>query len=167
MLEKINTKKNVNVLSCVQKHDVITTKNLHIVTQQGTRTGPNNPQISKIKDTNFYPDPMKEKQTYKEATHVFQNIARQEDLHNSRPNTINQLIQLVQIDKSISQFIDLLHEIKGTNPEKQTKNICNLNQKDKTDADPLVNLEIEGYHIRQVVLEFGSQVNIMTRDTWE
>ena len=32
MLEKINTKKNVNVLSCVQKHDVITTKNLHIVT---------------------------------------------------------------------------------------------------------------------------------------
>ena len=59
MLEKINTKKNVNVLSCVQKHDVLTTKNLHIVTQQGTKTGPDKPQISKIKDTNFYPDPIK------------------------------------------------------------------------------------------------------------
>ena len=42
-----------------------------------------------------------------------------------------------------------------------------MNQKDKSDADPLVDLEIEGYHIQQVVLDFGSQVNIMTRDTWE
>ena len=64
MLEKINTKKNFNFLSCVQKHDVITTKNLHIVTRQGTKTGTDNPQISKIKDTNVYPDPMKEKKTY-------------------------------------------------------------------------------------------------------
>ena len=35
------------------------------------------------------------------------------------------------------------------------------------DANPLVDLEIEGYHVQQVVLEFGSQVNIMTRETWE
>ena len=51
--------------------------------------------------------------------------------------------------------------------EKQTKNICILNQKDKSDAEPLVDLEIEGYHFWQVVLDFGSQVNIMTQDTWE
>ena len=114
MLEKINTKKNVNVLSCVQKNDVITTKNIHIVTRQGTKTGLDNPRISNIKDTNIYPDPVKEKETYKQATHVFQDIAWQEDIDNSRPNTINQLIQLVQKDKSVSQFIDLLHEIKGT-----------------------------------------------------
>ena len=75
MLEKINTKKNVNVLSCVQKHDVITTKNLHIVTWKGTKTGPDNPQISKIKNTNAYPDPSKEHQTYEEATHIFHDIA--------------------------------------------------------------------------------------------
>ena len=61
----------------------------------------------------------------------------------------------------------MLYEIKCTNSKKQTKNICNLNKKDKGDADPLVDLEIEGYHIRQVVLDFGSQVNIMTHDTWE
>ena len=76
MLEKINTKKNVNVLSCVQKNDVITTKNLHIVTQQGKKIGHDNPIISKIKETNVYPDPLKEKQTYKEATQVFQGISR-------------------------------------------------------------------------------------------
>ena len=51
--------------------------------------------------------------------------------------------------------------------DKQTKNICNLNKKYKSDADPLVDPEIEGYHVRQIVLDFGSQVNIMTRDTWE
>ena len=53
------------------------------------------------------------------------------------------------------------------NTDKQTKNICSLNKKDKSDADPLIDLEIEGYNVRQVVLDFGSQVNIMTRDTWE
>ena len=68
----------------------------------------------------------------------------------------------------ISQFIDLLYKIKhNKNSKKQTKNICSLNQKDKSDANPLVDLEIEGYHVRQVVLNFRSQVNIMTRDTWE
>ena len=55
----------------------------------------------------------------------------------------------------------------NNNTKKQTKNICSLNQKDKSDSDPLVDLEIKGYHVRQVVLDFGSQVNIMTRDTWE
>ena len=62
----------------------------------------------------------------------------------------------------------MLYNIKNKpSMEKQTKNICILNQKDKSDVDPLVDLEIEGYHIRQVVLDFGSQVNIMTWDTWE
>ena len=83
MLEKINTKKNINVLSCVQKHDVLTTKNLHIVTRQVSKTGPDNPQISKIKDTNVYPDPIKQKHTYQEATHIFHDIAQQEDLVSS------------------------------------------------------------------------------------
>ena len=66
----------------------------------------------------------------------------------------------------ISQFIELLYNMKhNNNIEKQTKNICRLNQKDKSDVDPLIDLEIKGYHVRQVVLNFGSQVNIMTRDT--
>ena len=149
MLEKINNKKNVNVLSCVQKNDVITTKNLHIVTRQGTKTGPDNPQISKIKNTNAYPDPSREQQTYQESTHIFHNIARQEDTTNNRPSTLHQLIQIIQSDKLVAQFIDLLHTLKGTNSaEKQTKNICSLNQKEKNDVDPLVDLEIEGYHVR-------------------
>ena len=99
---------------------------------------------------------------------MFKEFARQEAVDDSRKNTVKELIRLVQNDKSVSQFIDLLYNIKhNNNTKKQTKNICSLNQKDKSDADPLVDLEIQGYHVRQVVLNFGSQVNIMTRDTWE
>ena len=83
-------------------------------------------------------------------------------------NTLHELLNLIHKDKSVAQFIDLLHNIKNKNDiDKQTKNICSLNKKDKNDVDPLVDLEIEGYHIRQVVLDFRSQVNIMTRDMWE
>ena len=76
MLEKINKKKNVNVLSCVQKHHTINTKNLHIVIQQGTKTGSDHPQINKIKEKNVYLDPVKEKQIYKDATNIFREFAR-------------------------------------------------------------------------------------------
>ena len=98
---------------------------------------------------------------------MFKEFARQEAVDDSRQNIVEELICLVQNDKSVSQFIELLYNMKHiNNSEKQTKNICSLNQKDKSDADPLVDLEIEGYHVRQVVLDVGSQVNIMTRDTW-
>ena len=46
-------------------------KKIHIVTHQGTKTGSDNPRISKIKEKNVYPNPLKEKQTYKEETSVF------------------------------------------------------------------------------------------------
>ena len=45
----------------MQKHDIINTNNLHIVTQQGTKIGNDNPRISKIKEKNDYPDPIKQK----------------------------------------------------------------------------------------------------------
>ena len=61
MLDKINKNKNVNVLSCIQKHDVINTKNLHIVTRQRTKIGSDNPRISKIKEKNDYPNPATKK----------------------------------------------------------------------------------------------------------
>ena len=49
MLEKINKKNNANVFSSVQKYDIVQTKNLQIVTRQGTKIGIDNPQISQIK----------------------------------------------------------------------------------------------------------------------
>ena len=72
ILDKINKKKNVNVLSCVKKCDLVRTKNLHIVTRQGTKIGGDNPKISKIKDKNEYPNPTKQKQLYNDASIMFQ-----------------------------------------------------------------------------------------------
>jgi hypothetical protein len=34
------------------------------------------------------------------------------------------------------------------------------------DYDPQVNLEVEGFMIPQVVVNFGSQVNILPKETW-
>ena len=58
ILDKINKKKNVNLFSCVNKCYIIPTKNLHVVTRQGTKTGNDNPCISKIKNKDDYPNPI-------------------------------------------------------------------------------------------------------------
>ena len=71
MLEKINKNKNVNVFSFVQKHDLMNTKNLHIVTRQGTKIGNDNPRIRKIKEKNDYPNPTKQKQLHNDAPNMF------------------------------------------------------------------------------------------------
>ena len=78
MLDKINKRKNFNVLLCVQKHDIINTNNLHIVTQQGTKIGNDNPRIRKIKENNDYPNPAKQKQLYRDASNIFKEFAQQE-----------------------------------------------------------------------------------------
>ena len=82
-------------------------------------------------------------------------------------NTLHELLNLIHKDKSVAQFIELMYNIKKNDTHKQIKSICCLNKNEKNDADLLVDLEIEGYHVLQVVLDFGSQVNIMTWDTWE
>ena len=64
---------------------------------------------------------------------------------------------LICNDNSVTQFINLLYNIKNkSSMDKQTKNICSLNKKYKSDADPPVDLEIKGYHVQQVFLDFGS-----------
>ena len=88
MLDKINKNKSVNVLSCVQKHDVINTKNLHIVTWQGTKIGNDNPCIRKIKEKNDYPNPTKQKKLYNNASNMFKDFARQEEVDDSWQYTV-------------------------------------------------------------------------------
>ena len=76
MLDKINKKKNVNVLSCAQKSSVMHTKNLEIVTRQGTKIGNDNPRISKIKIKDEYPNPIKKNKLYNDASNMFQEFSR-------------------------------------------------------------------------------------------
>ena len=99
---------------------------------------------------------------------MFQEIATYEEYDDSRQNTSNELIKIINKDECIEMIIYLMYSLKNTSGEdKQDKSICILHYKDKNYADPLVDLEIEGYHVRQVVLDFRSQVNIMNRlQTW-
>ena len=97
MLDKINKKKNVNVLSCVQKYDGIRTKNLHIVTRQGTKIGNDNPRISKIKRKNDYPNPIKQNKLYNDASNMFQEFTRQEVIDDSRQNIPQELHNLIHM----------------------------------------------------------------------
>ena len=58
----------------------------------------------------------------------------------------------------VSQFIDLLYKIKHNNStEKQKKYICSLNQKDKSDADPLVDLETSCAQLRVTGKHYDSR----------
>jgi len=49
---------------------------------------------------------------------------------------------------------------------KVQKSICSLGKCDNPNLDPLVDLVVNGYNIPQVVVDFGSQVNVLPRSTW-
>ena len=55
----------------------------------------NNPCIIKIKEKNDYPNPSKQKQLYNDATNMFKEFARQEEVDDSQQNTVKELIRLV------------------------------------------------------------------------
>ena len=53
---------------------------------------------------------------------MFQDFARLEAVNDRQQNTLKELFVLVQNDKSVSQFIDLLYNMKHKNNiERQTK----------------------------------------------
>ena len=57
------------------------------------------------------------------------------------------LINLIITDNFVAKLIDLLYNLKNkSSVDKISKSICILNKKDKNDVEPLVDLEIEGYH---------------------
>ena len=128
MLEKINKNNNVNVLSSVQKCDVIHNKNLQTVTRQGTKIDNDNPKIRKIKNKYCYPNPIIQKKLYNDASNIFQELAKHEANDDTRQKISQELINLIHNDNSISKFIDLLYNLKNkSHIDKQAKSICSLN----------------------------------------
>ena len=65
-------------------------------------------------------------------------------------------------------MVDVLSILKEeTNTPKITKNIAYMSSNIQNDFHPQVDLQINEFLIPSVVLDFGSQVNILTKDTWE
>ena len=59
---------------------------------------------------------------YNDTTNIFKEFARHEEADDNRQSTIKELIRLVQDDKVVSKFIELLYNMKhNNNTEKQTK----------------------------------------------
>ena len=108
-----------------------------------------------------------QKQIFNDATQVFKNLAMQEDKVDQQSSKINELLQLLSQEDVACQLIYLLNMLKErTQVDRPIKNVCKMNHMDKSNFDPQVNLKIEGVHIPQVVVDFGSQVNILPRTTW-
>ena len=107
-----------------------------------------NPKINKVKNQDDYPNLVVQKQLYNDAMNIFQEIAAQEVNDDVRQNMSEELIKLTHNDNSVQKLINLLYNLKSKSGiDKQAKIICSLNQKDKSDVDPLVDLEIEGYQV--------------------
>ena len=49
---------------------------------------------------------------YNDASSMFQEFSRQEYVDDNLQNTLHELLNLIHKDKSVEQFIDLLHNIK-------------------------------------------------------
>ena len=74
---------------------------------------------------------------------IFQELAAHEVNDDARQKMSQELINWIHNDNSIAKLIDLLYNLKSKyGGDKQTKSICILNKKDKSDVDPLVDLEI-------------------------
>ena len=80
MLEKIINKKSVNSLSCVPKSNVHCAKNLQVITRCGTRTGFDKNTTKPIKhiEKNDYPNCQKQKDLFKDAEKVFEELSANE-----------------------------------------------------------------------------------------
>jgi len=81
---------------------------------------------------------------------------------------LNDFFQLLINEYVVLHLVDLMNILKNepTN-SRVSKTISYMLQDGQTDFDPQVNLHIEGSLIPKFILDFGSQVNILTKCTWE
>lgn len=68
----------------------------------------------------------------------------------------------------VARLVELLNMLKICNGNKEKgKNVRQQSQGNQLeDHDPQFNLEIIGYMVRQVMVDFDWQVNILPRETW-
>ena len=155
-------KKNIKSLSSVDDDDdVKCAKNLNVITRNGMDT--NNIEISKLRANNQgQPDVSCQKEIFKDATKIFEELSKSDVRIGNSNKTLNELLQLLTKEEAIDRLINLLYEVRQSNTSRKIqKTICSLGKSDSPDLDPLVNLVVNGYNIPQVVVDFGSQVNVL------
>ena len=88
-----------------------------------------------------YPNPSKKKIIFNDATQIFKEIAMQEDNKENLKANLKELLQLLTKEDDVRQLVDVFNILKNqSKPKKKIKNICHMNQVDKCDLDPQVDL---------------------------
>ena len=114
----------------------------------------------------IYPNTDKQKELYKDVEKVFQELSDNEEQYKS--NTIKQILHLLSNEKVAQRLVDVLSILKEeAYIPKIKKNIAYVGSNIQNDFDPQVHLQINELLIPKVVLDFGSQVNILTKNTCE
>ena len=91
-----------------------------------------------------------------------------EDKEQAKSHIIKEILHLLSNEKVTQQLVDVLSMQKEeSNSPRISKNSVYMRSNTQSDFDPQVDLQINEFLIPRVVLDFGSQVDILTNDTWE
>ena len=146
MLAKIMNKKNVSHLSRVHRNDMVNTKNIQIITRQGTHIGDDKVKRNNtVLQNHEHPNTKLQNKTFNHSTQVFKYLASQEDRLEYQSTKVNELLQLLSKESVACRLVKLLNILKEkTQIDRSIKNVCKMNNNDKSDFDPQVKLDIEG-----------------------
>ena len=138
MLEKIINKKSVNNLSCVPKSDVHSVKNIQIITRCGTRIGYDKDTIEPIKniDKTDYPNSQKQKDLFRNASKMFEEIASNEDKEQPNNHIIKEILHLLTNEEATRQLVDILTILKDESIKPRISNIPYMSSDTQNDFDP-------------------------------
>jgi hypothetical protein len=121
-----------------------------------------------MRDRHIYLDKDQQDKIMREAMKLFNNI-NQDKMNkvghtNIFDTTLDEFLQLLKEKQLGGHLIDLLSILREYKEDQRyVKILCQLSQERNTTE---FNLEINGNMIKEVVVNFGSQVNILPRETW-
>ena len=83
-----------------------------MITRQGTKIGlnRNEPEILKIIQKDDYPNIDKQKEIYKDAKEIFQELSNNEEHYKS--NTIKEILHLLSNEKAAQRLVDVMFILK-------------------------------------------------------
>lgn len=169
IIDKVLNKRTINLLQIAPKQEIMNSKNLHVVTRLGVRKYNNNQNrqvIQPIENSTKYPNMQEQNDTMLKIVELFIKETNQQRM--SKDIILEEFLELLKEEHFVGRLVELLNMLKdcNENKEKCKKKLQLSHGKEMEDHDSQVDLEINGYMIKQVVVYFCSQVNILPQETW-
>lgn len=125
IIEKVLSKRTVNLLQTVPKHDILNLKNLHVVTRSGVgRDNSNHNQqvIQRIKNTTKHPYMCMQNDTMETIVEFFMKEADEQRL--SKDVILEGLLDLLEEEHLVGCLIGLLNMLKHCNQNREKCKKC-------------------------------------------